>query len=258
MKTLINKISKLVDWAMAMYDKGMKKVFDVKFLHTYYDSQEHICEMLRRKYLRKTNVTLDELLNNGFENTIGEKLTKKIANKRIRHHAFFAFCVTTICTLPPSWIMWPAMNIDIIFFQYEQFAVSQELEVIHSRTITDKRQFNYDSLAVSALKMSGVVMKAKIQDTAKKAFSSAIRSGIKKGSTIFRGPMKGLLRQGLKWGGIMLVKNGAIENYDVLVDMIIDISVVTICALIAGFVSYWLFVPMSKRLQLSLIEEQNA
>ena len=38
-------------------------------------------------------------------------------------------------------------------------------------------------------------------------------------------------------------------DIDTLTGTIIDWSVIGICALIAGFVSFWLFVPMSKRLK---------
>ena len=86
-------------------------------------------------------------------------------------------------------------------------------------------------------------------DTAKKAFDKAIRGAIKKGASVFKGPLKALLRQGLKWVGIITAKDHMDYDIDTLTGTVIDWSVIGICALIAGFVSFWLFVPMSKRLK---------
>ena len=48
MAAIINKISGIVDWATGLYDKAMKKVFNINALHAYYESREHICRMIKR------------------------------------------------------------------------------------------------------------------------------------------------------------------------------------------------------------------
>ena len=247
MATIINKISQIGNWAMGLYDKAMKSIFNIKTLHAYYENREQICKLIKKKYLRKHDVTAEELNEKGFAATIGAQAASKTADRCIYHHAFMAFCMTTLCTIPDNWLMWPAIVIDIVFIQYEQFAVAQEIETIYGSK--KKKSFNYDMLAVSAVKMSGVMVKSKVQDTAKKGFDKAIRGAIKKGASVFKGPLKALLRQGLKWVGIITAKDHMDYDIDTLTGTIIDWSVIGICALIAGFVSFWLFVPMSKRLK---------
>ena len=158
MATIINKISQIGNWAIGLYDKAMKSIFNIK--------TQQICKLIKKKYLPKHDITAEELNEKGFAATIGAQAASKTADRCIYHHAFMAFCMTTLCTIPDNWLMWPAIVIDIVFFQYEQFAVAQEIETIYGSK--EKKSFNYDMLAVSAVKMSGVMGRRKWRTRRKK------------------------------------------------------------------------------------------
>ena len=58
------------------------------------------------------------------------------------------------------------------------------------------------------------------------------------------------MRQGFKWCGVVVTRE--------VVEGGIDLMVTLLCAVIAGFVSYWLFMPMLRGVKRALVAEASA
>ena len=56
-----------------------------------------------------------------------------------------------------------------------------------------------------------------------------------------------LFRQLAKWLGITLTKEMVLDGFEMII--------ILLCAVISGIISYWLFVPMARKLQRHLREE---
>ena len=65
--------------------------------------------------------------------------------------------------------------------------------------------------------------------------------GLSYGSRVFRVALRSLVAQAAKWVGIRLSHN--------MIDVAIEMATVLATSLVAGLVSYWLFVPMARRLE---------
>ena len=109
-------------------------------------------------------------------------------------------------------------------------------------------KFDYNTLANVAVKMQGTMLKHKVIKQAKKSVGKIGKWLIKKGVRFLRGPVQALMRQILKWFGITLTKD--------VVETSLNLLMALGCATVAGLISYWLFVPMAKRLENELIDSK--
>lgn len=130
------------------------------------------------------------------------------------------------------------MVVDIVFFQRQVFLLAQELKILYGRVDSD---FDYMSLSVVSSKMEGLTNTEKLFGYAKRAVGKGVRMGLSYGSRVFRVALRSLVAQGAKWVGIRLSHN--------MIDVAIEMATVLATSLVAGLVSYWLFVPMARRLE---------
>lgn len=249
--TVKEKVGTIVDWGMGKYNWVFENILGLKMMHTYYDDPATFLRLISDKHLHLSNEQFDQALATSPVEVVGSERIAKVVTKRIRLHGLRVLAVTALCAWPQSWIMWPLMVVDIIFFQIQVFAISQELYILYKRKedYSGDNQLNYTSLANMAVQMAGTQIKHKIIKQAKKVVGQIGKNVVKRGFTVFRATLQATFRQILKWFGITVTKD--------MVETTLTILLSGICALVGGLISYWLFVPMARRLQKELTTPQE-
>lgn len=249
MKNFRESVEKLASKSMAIYDSAMAKVLGVGGMRSYYKDAELFLRPMNQHFWHLDESQYQKMLESSPLNILGKEDVIKVIKQRLQYRALRAAMVTFLCTLPTNWIMWPLMLVDIIFFQREVFLFSQEVLMLCKPREEYERQgtakFDYVNLAILVGKMLDPFVIRQVKNSA----GIISRFAIKQGTLLFRGPLLIALRQGLKWLGVSASKS--------FLEASINISVIVCCALIAGFISYWLFKPMGMRMK-KLLESEPA
>lgn len=241
-------LDRAVNWALGLYDEFMRRSLGLPFLRTYYDEPDAYVAEVSRRHLRLSPDDLRRAQEVGLLEVVGREPIDRIASRVIRWHALLAGLMTLLCTLPQNWVIWPLMLVDIVFFQKEIFTVTQKLEVLYARPgERASLGFDYATLAATAVKMGGTALKQKAIDMAKRGGGKGLRMAVEYGSKAGARSLRVLVAQAFKWCGVVVSRE--------TVDLAIMALVVFVSALIAGLVSFWLFVPMARRLQRKLVRQ---
>ena len=232
---------------MALYDRVMELTLGIGVMHTYYEHAERFLARMNYRYWHLSVDQLKEVFRTSPVQVLGDEAVEKVMRRRLRLHAWRAGLVTFLCTLPTNWLMWPLMVVDIVYFQRELFLFVQEVKILYkSRAEYGRRiRFDYQNLALFSAKL----MEPFVMRQVKNAVGMVGRAALKKGVRFARGPIRLFLRQIFKLVGVTATKE--------LAEASIDLLVAFGCAVIAGFVSYWLFRPLARRLKYILQEETD-
>ena len=100
-----------------------------------------------------------------------------------------------------------------------------------------KFRFNYVNVTILVAKL----LEPFVMRQVKSVVGIAGRMLLKRGVRFFRGPIQVVCRQIFKWSGVVVTKEVVLAGLGILVNLL--------CAVIAGMVSYWLFLPMATHLK---------
>ena len=241
---------KVVGIFNSIYDRALENVLSIRAMHTYYSDPDSFIRYVGRKYFKFSEAELATALADCPLSAVGEQRVAAVARKRILMHAFYAGVMTFVCALPQNWVMWLLMVVDIVFFQIQVFAVSQELYILYKpKSQYRNGQFDYATLASSAVVMQGTLLKHKVVHQSKKVVGKVAKWLVRRGSIVFRGFFQTLIRQGFKWLGITVTKD--------ILETSLTLMVAFATSLIAGLISFWVFLPMGRRLQRQLQNSDN-
>lgn len=237
---------------MGLYDKLMSKSLELPFLRTYYGTPDAYLDKVGPSHFHLEAEQLAQAKREGLVAVVGEEAVRRFATTTIRRHALAALLMTFVCTLPQNWVVWPLMVVDIVFFQRQVFALTQKLRILYARPDGEmaRLSFDYSSLAQAASRMAGTTAAQQAAKLAKQGGSVGLRQALKLGSKLGVRSLRVLVAQAFKWCGIMASRQ--------TIELTITVAVVTLCALIAGLVSYWLMIPMGRRLERELVEHLHA
>lgn len=241
---------RIVDWGMHIYDVAMQKVLGLKIMHTYNKNPDDFIVKMNRRHFHLDQEGLQRMFDTSPFEVVGREAVDRVARRRIRYHAFLAGVCTLLTMLPLSWITWPLLIVDIIYFQMQVFVVSQELYILYKRKADyDNAHFNYETLAVVAVRMDGTLIKHQVSKNAKRGIGWAGRWAAGQGVKVFRVSIKNIIRQVFKWLGIGVTKNS--------IEMTMAYLLSFVCASIGGFISFWMFLPMGRRLRKELAGDND-
>lgn len=240
-----NLVSRCVEKSLGIYDAAMRRLLSISWLRTYYRGTDELLDTALRSRLRLSPSQREAARATCVRTVVGAEEASRLARGLTRRHAFRAMVVTALCSLPQNWLMWPLFVVDIVFFQKEVFLMAQEQEMIYG--VKNAHDFDYAVLASVAVKMEGTMLRHKLIGYAKRIVGKAARMAVEWGSAAFRGSLRTMLRQGVKWAGLMATREA--------LDLTIDAVVVILTSVLAGLVSYSLMLPMGRRLRLKLESE---
>lgn len=240
-----HNVLSFVDWGMTLYHRLLKSLLDLSFAHTYDSNPDEFIRSMNLRFFHRSDDILADMLQTSPLNVIGPDEVDAVARRRIRYRGLLAASCTMLTMIPLSWITWPLMIVDIVFFQYQVFLLSIELHILYRpRDEYAGHKFDYSLLANVAVRMEGTHVKHKIIRNAKRGVGWTGRWLASKSIKAFRLYIQTLIRQILKWMGVTVTKE------TVAVSMAYLLSFV--CAFIGGLITFWMFLPMGKRLRLEL------
>ena len=221
---------------MSVYDGIMRGLLSPRLFRTYYADQTTFVRRMNARYWRRSEADVAQMIQFSPVEVVGREAVDKAASRIIQRRALFATLVTILCAFPQSWIMWPLILVDVIVYQHQLFRVSQELCILYRRRETwEAPKFDYRSAANLVMKIEG----AFVGRQAKKGVGFTAQWVARKGSRFLRGPFKTIMRQLVKWSVVSATKN--------LAETSLEFFVVSVCAVIAGLITYWMFLPAAYR-----------
>jgi hypothetical protein len=245
------KAEKCVNRALTLYDDTMELVLGARGMRTYYRRPDLFLGPMNAKFWHLEQDAFQSMLVHSSPFAVfGPAAVEDVVRARVHYHALRAAFVTFLCTLPTNWVMWPLMAVDIVFFQREVFLFSQEAVMLYKprRDYLRRRPFHFDYVTLGVFVAK--VMEPFVIRQTKTVIGVAGRFLFKRGIRFIRGPMQVAMRQGFKWCGVVVTRE--------MVEGGIDLMVTLLCAVIAGFVSYWLFMPMLAGTRRVLAAEASA
>ena len=237
----VEKVKGVVGWGAGKYDQLMMWVLRLPWMRTYYGATRPLSKEAIGEMLHLTGGQVEEGLSHGFMSVAGEREFASLVAERVRIRAWKAALVTFLCALPQNWLMVPLMVVDIVFFQRQVFLLAQELKILYGQTDS---KFNYTNLLSAYVVMKGVTFAEQLSGYLKQAVGMGLRKGLRYVLRAYRAAVRILVAQGAKWAGLNMSRG--------MIETAIELSVVVITSLVAGLVSYCLFVPMARRLEMQL------
>lgn len=231
------RIKHTIEWGTKSYEKSLKSSFMIPY-----------AQVNREKFISATfgstlsAADLQAALQTSPASACSKEAIDKVAKKIIAKHAFWTFFLSALSAVPTGLLMIPFFIMDLVQFQIHVFAVSQKLLYLYEDK--DKlSEYNSDTSSKLMILMTTVMIgKHKFTRMLKSAAGVAAKQAVQRyaAKAIARLSVLTAMRQVAKWFGITLTKE--------VVFMGIDVLVIIICAIISGFISYWLFKPMANNL----------
>lgn len=245
---MINKtaeqIKQAIEWGTKSYENSLKSSFMIPY-----------AQVNRDKFITKTFGNLlseDDLqaaLQTSPASVCSKEMVDKIAKQTIGKHAFWTFLLSAVSAVPTGFMMIPFFVMDLVQFQIHVFAVSQKLLYLYEDKAS-LAEYSSDTSAKLMILMTTVMIgKHKFTRMLKSAAGVAAKQVVQRyaAKAVARLSVLTAMRQVAKWFGITLTKEAFVMGIDVLI--------IIICAIISGFISYWLFKPMANNLMKHLKED---
>lgn len=226
--------SVVADWGERAYDALME--FGLAPLHAYYNPPKKFIRWVCATYWGLDSRTTKRVLRTSPLAVMGHSAVHEVLRRRMQIHAVRTMVVTTLCSFGDGWWIYPLLLVDVVYFQREVFAFAQEAFLLcRPFRKSSQKRFDYAMVVVVATR----VMEPFVFRQVKKGVGQAVSFALRKGVGTLRSPVRVFVRQSAKWTGVAVAK-GVVDNG-------LDWFVMVICAVAAGLVSYWMFLPMARR-----------
>lgn len=244
MTSILLYFKRFIKWCVDAYDYFLKSTYKLP-----------ITQIDREKFCRDNfkGLVSDDMLQTIVDvaphKACGISTIDSIANKSIRHHAFMTFILSFLSSLPTGWLIVPMVIFDIIQFQVHIFIITQKLLFLY-KDHTSLSEYSSDTTSKLMLLSTTIMIgKHRITNMLKSAIGFLSKQLIQRYGVkiLTRFSIITLFRQLAKWLGITLTKEMVLDGFEMII--------IFLCAVISGIISYWLFVPMARKLQRHLREE---
>lgn len=234
------------DWAFVQYDRVQSLVFKLPVVKV--DRNRFLRNQLKKELGKEE---LERAINESPTTVLTKGQIKKIGDKLILKHSLLTALLTALLTLPNNILLTCiAIVLDILQAQMMIYIITQKLLYLYGHkdlkngdTIL-KKQISVILWIISAV----MIGRGGLRKTAKSVASKVTRTIIARVSARVgtRVTMVNLIRQVMKWAGVTLTQK--------MISAAIDIIVLSVCSLIAGIFSFWIFYPMANNLNRKLQE----
>lgn len=242
---------RLVKWGKAKCDHLSRWTLSLGWMQTYYGETREYAEKKLKKRFRLTDDEIEAGLKDGFASVMrkrGEE--RKVTRKAIGCvllRATMAATVSAVCDLPQFEFDWwsitlnvVALLVDIIFFQRQIFLVIQELEILYvGRDKSEFEQFEYEA------RQRKQEQAETAGDTVFQWLGWIVKNGL--------GYVARLFRQSLKRGAIQVMRALGLRVTNEMAETTTTVIVTyVVSSLVAGMVTYVMFVAMGWRMMAAL------
>lgn len=177
----------------------------------------------------------------------------KIAYRCIMRHALLTAVLSALSALPSNYvILFIALVCDLIQFQLLVFILAQKLYYLYRHDNLHTADADMKANVAKVINMASAIMIGahRLSQTMKSASGVLAKQAVIRFSE-YRGGrviLTNIIRQVCKWLGVQSTRT--------FMTLVIEYTVVAICAIISGLISFWLMWPMGKRL-VAHLEKEN-
>lgn len=247
---MLDKIKKLADYCLNKYAWLLSLVLRINFVRL--DKEKYTRKVVRRFY--RDNA--DEMCGNALENSLSSVLTDEQKQRQYKSIKWtfgsMVFLMSFFTCFPESILgIVIACAIDIAFFQACLYMAMQRILLLYGTADDEHADETKSVQKVVAIESSGLMLgKYPLLQKMKSVVGWLGRQLVKRLGPKYmakasRAVFIVLRRQGIKWLSIVIAK----EKVDMLFSLIVPVT----CALIAGIVSVFIFIPMCSKLRKHLI-----
>ena len=247
---MLDKIKKLADYCLNKYAWLLSLVLRINFVRL--DKEKYTRKVVRRFYRDNE----DEMCGKALENSLSSVLTDEQKQRQYKSIKWtfgsMVFLMSFFTCFPESILgIVIACAIDIAFFQACLYMAMQRILLLYGTADDEHADETKSVQKVVAIESSGLMLgKYPLLQKMKSVVGWLGRQLVKRLGPKYmakasRAVFIVLRRQGIKWLSIVIAK----EKVDMLFSLIVPVT----CALIAGIVSVFIFIPMCSKLRKHLI-----
>lgn len=241
-------IEKNIDKTMKIWDALMKATLKLPFAKI--DRETFLTKVLSRHLSQEK---LEIAIRQKPTDVLSEEEIGRIAKRCIRWQAIRVTLLSFISAIPSGWMLWPALLFDLIQFQVQVFIIAQKLLFLYGCRDLEKRGNEMIEPAERLMIIMSTIMigKQKLSRMLKSATGMLCKQAIERYAMKILSKMIifNIMRQMAKWMGISFTKEMLTNGIKMLIPVV--------CAIISGLISYWLFMPMTKKLLRHLMEREE-
>ena len=247
---MLDKIKKLADYCLNKYAWLLSLVLRINFVRL--DKEKYTRKVVRRFY--RDNA--DEMCGKALENSLSSVLTDEQKQRQYKSIKWtfgsMVFLMSFFTCFPESILgIVIACAIDIAFFQACLYMAMQRILLLYGTADDEHADETKSVQKVVAIESSGLMLgKYPLLQKMKSVVGWLGRQLVKRLGPKYmakasRAVFIVLRRHGIQWLSIVIAK----EKVDMLFSLIVPVT----CALIAGIVSVFIFIPMCSKLRKHLI-----
>lgn len=243
--------SSIINKVLGWYQLLLKQLFRVKYSRV--SRKQYVTSIIAKYHPEDDGTLLQQALSGSLTDVLTEEQHKEVYRRMMWRYGTIVFLVSFVLTLTPDilWVTAIAGILDLAVFQIVLFVAMQKIMMLLGQEL-DLHSDKEDGVSkLIDIDSSGVMLgKHPLLQKLKSAGGWLSRQLIQRVgprliARLSRPLSIVLRRQGLKWLSVVLTK----ENLDVALAAVVPIS----CALISGFVSVIIFVPMCNKLRKHLL-----
>lgn len=252
------QLTKYIDYFTQKYEWLMSLI--LKAHHVKVSREKYIRELVKRFYKDRSEAEQEELSQRAIEGSplliLDEKQINKAYSSLRWRYGSIVFCVSFLTTTVPDnvWVIIIACAIDLYIFQCMVFRAMQKIMMLYGQNMDLNQDSEEGVETILSVDRSGVMigkypllqkMKSGLGFAAKQLVQ---KQGPKVVSKMSKSAFMVIRRQCIKWFSVIIAK----EQVSFVFDLLIPLT----CAVISGFVSVIILIPMLNKLRKNILNKK--
>lgn len=250
------QLSRYIDYFTQKYEWLMSLI--LKSHHVQVSRPKYIRQLVGHFYSDRTEAEQNELTRQAIEGTplliLDDKQRQQAYNKIRWRYGTIVFLVSFFSTTVPDnlWIIVLACAIDLYLFQCMVFRSMQKIMILYGQNLDLNEDADQGVETILSVDRSGVMVgKYPLLQKLKSGLGFAAKQVVQKQgpkvvSKMSRSAFMVIRRQCIKWFSVIVAK----EQVSFVFDLLIPLT----CAIISGFVSVIILIPMLNKLQKAVVK----
>lgn len=248
----IDYFTQVYEWLMALILKGR---------HVQVNREKYVRSLVARFFASSTEEEREQLVRQAMEGSPLDVLTEKQVEKSYRslrwRYGLIVFCVSFFMTTVPDnvWVIIASCAIDLYIFQCMQFRAMQKIMMLYGQPIDLNANISSGIEVILEVDRMGVMVgKYPLLQKLKSGLGFVAKQVVQKQGGKVVGKMSRsffmvIRRQCIKWFSMIVAK----EDVDFVFGLFIPVT----CAIISGFVSVIVLIPMCNKLRKNIIGKNS-
>jgi len=253
------RLKQCIDYFTQKYEWLMSLV--LRAHHVKVSREKYIHQLVHRFYSDRTDAEQEQLEKTALEGSplliLDEKQLKQAFSSLRWRYGSIVFCVSFLTTTVPDnvWVIIAACAIDLYIFQCMVFRAMQKIMMLYGQSVDLNADSDQGVETILSVDRSGVMigkypllqkLKSGLGFVAKQVVQ---KQGPKVVSKMSKSAFMVIRRQCIKWFSVIIAK----EQVSFVFDLLIPLT----CAVISGFVSVIILIPMLNKLRKNILKKET-